>query len=81
MSRRCRDMLRERGTVKADDIAVLAMREKGMDPEADRKTRSDFIRHILVSLHDLRKANVIEKVGHERGVVWRLLPPDPQEPI
>ena len=81
MSRRCRDMLRERGTVKADDIAVLAMREKGMDPEADRKTRSDFIRRILVSLHDLRKANVIEKVGHGRGVVWRFLPPDPQEPI
>lgn len=72
ISRRCRDMLRERGTVKADEVAVLAMREKGLDPEADRKTRSDFIRRILVSLHDLRKANVIEKVGHGRGVVWRL---------
>src|SRR5258708_21512214 len=73
LSRRCRDMLRERGTVKADDVAVLAMREKGLDPEKDRKTRSDFIRRILVSLHDLRKANVIEKVGHGRGVVWRLI--------
>lgn len=73
ISRRCRDMLRERGTVKADDVAVLAMREKGLNPEADRKTRSDFIRRILVSLHDLRKANVIEKVGHGRGVVWRAI--------
>jgi len=72
ISRRCRDMLREKGTVKADDVAVLAMKEKGLDPEADRKTRSDFIRHILVSLHDLRKANMIEKVGHGRGVFWRL---------
>ena len=71
ISRRCRDMLREKGTVKADDVAVLAMREKGLDPEADRKTRSDFIRRILVSLHDLRKAGMIEKVGHGRGVVWR----------
>ena len=72
MSRRCRDMLRDKGTVKADDIAVVAMREKGMDPETDRKTRSDFIRRILVSLHDLRDSNVVEKVGHGRGVVWRL---------
>ena len=72
ISRRCRDMLRERGTVKADDVAVLAMKEKGLDPEADRKTRSDFIRRVLVSLHDLRKSGVIEKVGHGRGVVWQL---------
>lgn len=71
ISRRCRDMLRECGTVKADEIAVRAMREKGLDPEADRKTRSDFIRRILVSLHDLRKANMIEKIGHGRGVVWQ----------
>jgi hypothetical protein len=63
----------ERGTVKADDIAVLAMMEKGMDPEADHKTRSDFIRRILASLQDLRDSNVVEKVGHGRGVVWRLV--------
>jgi len=71
ISRRCRDMLREKGSVKADDIAVLAMKDKGLDPEADRKTRSDFIRRILVTLHDMRKAGTIEKVGHGRGVVWR----------
>jgi len=71
ISRHCRDMLQERGTMKADEIAVLAMREKGLDPEADRKTRCDFIRRILVSLHDLRKAGTIEKVGHGRGVIWR----------
>src|ERR1700733_12936833 len=32
MSRRCRDALREHGTVKADDIAVQAMKEKGLNP-------------------------------------------------
>ena len=74
MSRRCRDALRERGTVKADDIAVQAMKDKGLDPERERKLRSDFIRRILVSLHDLRKAGEVEKVGHGRGVVWRLTP-------
>lgn len=72
ISRRCRDMLRERGTVRADEIAVEAMKEKGLDPETNRKTRTDFNRRILVSLHDLRKANMVEKVGHGRGVVWRL---------
>jgi hypothetical protein len=30
--------------------------------------------------HDLRKADVIEKHGRGRGVVWRLLPPHPREP-
>ena len=72
ISRRCQDMLRDKGTVRADDVAVLAMKEKGLDPVADRKTRSYFIRRILVSLHDMRKANMIEKVGHGRGAVWRL---------
>jgi hypothetical protein len=72
ISRRCRDILREKGTVKADDVAVLAMREKGIDSETDRKSRSDFIRRIPVSPHDLRKANVIEKVGHGRRVLWCL---------
>jgi hypothetical protein len=72
LSRRCRDALRENGTVKADAIAVQAMRDKGLDPAKDRKLRSDFIRRILVSLHDLRKAGEVEKVGHGRGVIWRL---------
>ena len=46
------------------------MRDKGMDPEADRKSRADFILRVLVSLHDLRKAGMVEKVGHGRGVRW-----------
>lgn len=46
------------------------MRDKGLDPEADRKTRADFIKRILVSLHDLRNAGMIEKIGHSRGVKW-----------
>jgi hypothetical protein len=37
-------------------------------PEADRKQRTDFTRRILVSLHDLRRAGTVEKVGAGRGV-------------
>lgn len=70
ISRRCRDELRKKGTIRADDVAVQAMKDKGMDPEKDRKTRADFVRRILVSLHDLRKANMIDKIGHGRGVRW-----------
>ena len=72
ISRRCRDMLREKGTIRADEITVQAMREKGLDPDKDRKARTDFNRRILVSLHDLAKAEVVEKIGHGRGVTWRL---------
>jgi len=71
ITRRCRDMLRERGTIKAEDVAVVAMQEKGMDPE-NRRMRTDFTKRILVSLHDLRKAGVVLKAGHGRGVTWRL---------
>ena len=69
ISRRCRDMLREKGSVRADDVTVQAMRDKGLDPE-NRKLRADFTRRILVTLHDMVKAGQIEKVGHGRGVRW-----------
>ena len=71
ITRRCRDMLRERGTIRAEDVTIQAMRDKGLDPE-NRKLRRDFTRRILVSLHDLRKAGAVAKVGHGRGVTWRL---------
>src|ERR1700733_9038809 len=32
ITRRCRDLMRERGTIKADDVTVLAMQDKGLDP-------------------------------------------------
>jgi hypothetical protein len=72
ITRRCYDLLREKETIRADDVTVRAMREKGLDPEADRKQRTDFTRRILVSLHDLRKVGAVEKVGAGRGVRWRL---------
>jgi hypothetical protein len=72
ITRRCYDLLRERGTIKAEDVAVKAMLEKGLDPAADRTQRVDFTRRILVSLHDLKKVGTVEKIGEKRGVKWRL---------
>ena len=72
ISRRCRDLLRQKGSIRADEVAVIAMREKGHDPEKERKLRTDFCRRILVTLHDMMKAGYVERVGHGRGVRWNL---------
>jgi hypothetical protein len=72
ITRRCYDLSRENGTITADEVTVRAMREKGLDPEADRKQRTDFTQRILVSLHDLRRAGTVDKVGAGRGVKWKL---------
>jgi hypothetical protein len=77
ISRRCYGALREKGTIRADEVADRAMREKGLDPSAEIKLRQDFIRRFLVTLHDLRKVGTVEKIGHGRGVRWKLIS-DPQ---
>lgn len=69
ISRRCRDLLREKGSIRADEVTVQAMRDKGLDPE-NRKLRADLTRRILVSLHDLTKGGHVQKIGHGRGVRW-----------
>jgi hypothetical protein len=71
ITRRCRDMMREKGTIKAESVTIQAMKDKGLDPE-NRKMRRDFTRRILVSLHDLKKAGIVLKIGRGRGVTWRL---------
>ncbi len=73
ITRRCYDLLREKGEITADEVTVRAMREKGLDPEIDRKQRTDFTRRILVSLHDLRRTGTVEKIGYGRGVRWKLV--------
>jgi ribosomal protein S19E (S16A) len=81
VSRRCYDMLREKGTIKADDVTVRAMRDKGLDPIADHKARTEITRRVLVTLHDMRKAGMVEKIGHTRGVYWKLIPPKDDDEI
>jgi hypothetical protein len=71
LSERCRDMIREKGSITAADVAIQAMRDKGLDPDKDRAVKRDFVRRILVTLHDLRKYGHIEKVGFGRGVKWQ----------
>ena len=58
-------------TVSEIETNLQTMLDKGLDP-ADRKMRTDFSRRFLVTLHDLRKAGAVEKIGNGRGVVWGL---------
>lgn len=74
ITRRIYDALRERGAVTAVEVAAQAMRDKGLDPEADTKLRINFAQRILTSLHDLQKKGTIERIGAGRGVRWRLAP-------
>jgi hypothetical protein len=43
------------------------MRDKGMDPEADSRMRTNFAQRFLTSLHDLRKTGKVECVGAGKG--------------
>ena len=71
ISQRCRDMIRQRGTVKAADLAVQAMKDKGLDPDTDKAVRRDFVRRFLTTLHDLKRAGKVEQIGYGNGVKWR----------
>jgi hypothetical protein len=74
ISRRIRDLLRDRETISADDVSVRAMQDKRLDPDRDRKLRTDFTKRVLVSLHDMLKAGQVERIGFGRGVRWKIAP-------
>lgn len=71
ITRRIYEVLRVEGSVAAVEIAVQARRDKGIDP-ANRKLRANFAQRFLTSLHDLRKAGTVERIGGGKGVRWRL---------
>ena len=57
---------------KAVESAGYSIPESATKQQSTTSTLNDFTRRILVSLHDLRKAGTVLKIGHGRGVVWRL---------
>lgn len=72
ITRRIYDALRTDGSVCAVAIAAQAMRDKGLDPDANPKQRTSFAQRFLTSLHDLRKNGTVERIGEGKGVRWRL---------
>jgi hypothetical protein len=63
ISKRCRDALRDAtGPVSADEIAVKAMGDKGLDP-SDQATPPDMAWRLIWALHRLESAGQARKVG------------------
>ena len=72
LTKRIYDALRVNGTIASLDVAVAAMREKGLDPESDPVTRTDFVRRVTLQLNDLARKGKVEKVGKGRAMRWKL---------
>ena len=64
--------MRTRGTVASQEIAAEAMRDKGLDPDTDPTTRTDFVRRVTLQLNDMVRKGKVEKIGRGRAMRWKL---------
>lgn len=60
------------GTISSADVAVQAMRDKGLDPETDPVTRTDFVRRVGLQLNALQRDRKIERIGRGKTLRWKL---------
>jgi aspartokinase len=74
LTQRIFDALRERGEISSADVAAQAMRDKGLDADNDRVTRTDFVRRVGLQLNALQRDRKIERIGKGRTLRWRLSP-------
>jgi len=76
ITRTCLEVFRDAngdGWLSADEIAVVAMTRKGLDPGKDHRLRTDFVRRILQTLDSLeRRYGRVIKSGHGKGIRWKL---------
>lgn len=72
LTKRIYDAMQIGGTVSSIDIAVAAMRDKGLDPDTDPTTRTDFVRRVTLQLNDLCRKGKVEKIGRGRAMRWKL---------
>jgi hypothetical protein len=66
LTQRIYDALRQHGTIGSAAVAVQAMRDKGLDPDHDRVTRTDFVRRVGLQLNAPQRDGKIERVGKDR---------------
>ena len=73
LTRRCQTAFRDANgqSVTADQIAVVAMREKHLDM-GDGELRQDITRRILWSLNRLRTRKAVVKTGWGADARWQL---------
>ncbi|HJU17100.1 MAG TPA: hypothetical protein VJ770_11595 [Stellaceae bacterium] len=72
LTQRIFDTLRTKGMIASLDVALAAMLDKGLDPESDPVTRTDFVRRVTLQLNALAGKGQIEKVGRGRAMRWKL---------
>jgi hypothetical protein len=72
LTKRIYDGMRIGGTVTSFEIAAAAMRDKGLDPENDKPTRTDFVRRVSLALGDMQRKGKAEKIGRGRAMRWVL---------
>jgi hypothetical protein len=48
------------------------MRDKGLDPDSDAVTRTDFVRRVTLQLNDMYRKGKAEKIGRGRAMRWKL---------
>jgi hypothetical protein len=68
LTKRIFDAFRERGTVTSFEVAADAMREKGLDPDNDKPTRTDFVRRVSLALGDMQRKAKVEKIRRGRAM-------------
>lgn len=72
MTQRIYDALRERGEITSVDVAITAMRDKGLDPDNDQETRNDFVRRVALQLGEMHRKGKLERLGRGKALRWRL---------
>jgi hypothetical protein len=72
LTKRIYDAMRTSGSVSSFEIAADAMRDKGLDPENDEPTRTDFVRRVSLALGDMQRKGKAEKIGRGRAMRWKL---------
>jgi len=55
------------------------MRDKGLDPDHDQPTRSDFVRRFGLQLGDLCRKGKLEKMGAGSTLRWKLADEEPDK--
>jgi hypothetical protein len=73
MTQRIYNALRERGEITSVDVAVTAMQDKGLDPDNDQATRTDFVRRVGLQLGEMHRKGKLERLGRGKALRWRLL--------
>jgi hypothetical protein len=51
-------------------MSPLRRWNKGLDPDNDKPTRTDFVRPVSLALGDMQRKGKVEKIGRGRAMRW-----------